>query len=166
MLIYLAGQITDWKQGHLWREAVSKIAYDNGHAVLNPLAFTDIENKHGGYRELIMARNIKLLKDAQLLIVKWDDKRNSVGTVYEIAVARQQGIPIVVFASTPRMADDLDNDPYMMHLHDMVSVQHFSIGNVKDVIEHFTECPEEWHEKYNKLVKGDRYAGMRGPSPF
>lgn len=165
MLIYLAGQITDWQKGHQWRATVEQIAIDNGHAVLNPLAYTDIDNQHGGFRELIMARNLKLLKDAHLLIVKWDGKKHSVGTVYEMAVAKQNGIPIIVFASTPRMADDLDNDPYMMHLHDMVSVQHFSIGNVKDVIEHFTECPEEYHEKYN-MVKNDRYAGVRNPSPF
>ena len=167
MLIYLAGQIVDWEEGHLWRSTVSQIAHDNGHAVHNPLAFTDISNEHsGGNRELIMARNIKLLKDSDLLIVKWNEKAHSVGTVYEMAVAKQHGIPIVVFASTPSMAADLDNDPYMMHLHDMQTVQSFTIDNLKDVIEHFTECPEEWHAKYDTSpVKGDKWQGYR-PSPF
>ena len=137
MKVYLSGQIVkgQWKMSKEWRQRVADISTDYGFQVLNPLEAQ--ESHHSGYRELIYARNMKLLKEADLVIVRWLPKENSVGTVAEICKAKELNIPVVILTYTPADAAELDEDPYLMHLHAMQSVLHFSDDNLRDVFEWF-----------------------------
>jgi len=141
MFVYLSGQILDWEEANLWRNSIQEIAGEYGLSVLNPIESQD--SHESGYRELIYARNMKLLEKADLVLVRWEDKKNSVGTVVEICKAKEKGVPVVVLASSPKLAAQLDEDPYMMHLHTMQSVLFFSQDNVRDVFEWFDTLPHE-----------------------
>lgn len=133
MKVYLSGQVLDWNNAIEWRETVTHIANEYGVECVNPIKMHDEQG--GGFRELIFARNNSWLRGCDLLLVRWDEKANSVGTVWEIAYARENNIPVIIMASSPKLAAKLDEDPYIPHLHCMESVLHFSESNLRDVFE-------------------------------
>lgn len=154
MKVYLSGQITDWTISKNWREMTTVIAQEYGFEVLNPLEAQD--SHHSGYRELIYARNMKMLKESDLVIVRWFQKLNSVGTVAEICKAKELGIPVVILTYNPSLAADLDEDPYLMHLHAMQSVLHFSEDSLRDVF--------EWFQTTNSTYSVSPYGSGWNPS--
>ena len=171
MKVYLAGPVllNNYEASCHWREVATDVADDCGWEALNPIA--DSLSWSDGYRDLIVDRDLQMLKDSDLVVVNWLDKMNTVGTPMEMVYAKIYEIPCVVFANDPTIAANLEENAWLMRHNSLSIVKTFNVDNLTDILEWFDS--EAKSIRISGPVKNDPYAnlekspfGTRGPSAF
>jgi nucleoside 2-deoxyribosyltransferase len=139
MKVYLSGQIlsgTEFQESQQWREWAEEICSKWGFTAVNPIA--DRLSKDGAFRSLIPDRDLMLLRDCDIMIVNWMDKKHSVGTAMEMVYAQIYDIPVVVFGDDNDIVNHLDNDPWVQKHNACEFVRLFTLENFEDVLDWFS----------------------------
>jgi nucleoside 2-deoxyribosyltransferase len=139
MKVYLSGQILSGEEFHYsqqWREWAEEICSKWGFTPVNPIA--DRLSNDSAYRSLIPDRDLMLLRDCDIMVVNWIDKRHSVGTAMEMVYAKLYDIPCIVFADAAVDVADLDDNTWIQHHNSCNFVRQFTLENFEDVLDWFS----------------------------
>lgn len=97
MKIYLAGGMGDlsFEEQNEWRKSLRRELQDDDTYVLNPVMFYNFEAppKHKTNRE-VMEFDLHQVRTSDLIVVNFNDP-HSLGTAMELAIARENKIPII-----------------------------------------------------------------------
>jgi nucleoside 2-deoxyribosyltransferase len=104
--IYTAGSLTymkkigEYEKALEWRDKLQSWSSDNGVKMFNPAQTFLRENAHNYSYNLIVHQNEFFLKASTIMVVQLDYIDYSPGTIFELAVFRQMGKPVIAFGGT------------------------------------------------------------------
>ena len=103
--IYLCGAMGCYdnpEEYMFWRRKIASI-YENIADVFDPSEFYNYEQRMHKTEKEVMEYEIYNLKKADLVILNTDRVHESIGSIMEIAIAKQNNIPILAFGNEEKI---------------------------------------------------------------
>ena len=101
--LYLAGSLTYLLTHNMfykatrWRNDLDTWALDNGIKTFNPAKVYSVEKNHNYSDKMIVDQNNFFLNKTTIMVVQLEYLDQSPGTIYELALYKAMGKPIIAF---------------------------------------------------------------------
>ena len=100
MQIYLTGAVSDWDDPFAWQDELAESDFAEEHTFVNPYTLNDFDL---GDEEIydrpseVVKPALEAVREADGMLVHWDDDAFLVGSVIEMWTAYENDVPVVIW---------------------------------------------------------------------